>query len=55
VGKPLEKWHMEDGEPERVKLRWILAKWVMRVEGGCSWLRIMSTDGLWYSVISVGF
>jgi hypothetical protein len=30
------------------RLRWILEKWLVRIEGGWKWLRIVYNGRLWY-------
>jgi hypothetical protein len=49
VGRLLENVHFEDrGGDGTVISRWISEKYVLRMEGGLNWLRIMSIRGLWY-------
>jgi hypothetical protein len=49
MGKLLQKHLMEYQEgDERVILRWIIGKYVVRMGDGWNWIRTMSSGGVWY-------
>jgi hypothetical protein len=51
VGKYLGKIYLEDQEVEgRITIRWILGRWAVRM--GLKWLRTVSIDAFWLSVMS---
>jgi hypothetical protein len=50
----LKNGHLEDQEDDRMILRWISGKQIVRLEGGWNLLQTMSISGLWYCVEPLG-